>query len=232
MRLVPPLIAIILGAALAHTCANQVVINNLVRGGLVLGALLAAAALAYITFIFNRIRRPAIGVTAILATTIAIAPIRTSHADLQSASLQEAMGYLNAPYVWGGESHLGIDCSGLPRAALRQATLRLFFENRDPALLRVFAFNWLIDVPAKGMLAGRGNDVVASAKSILELPTEARVTGNLVATADGTHVMMVVDERHVIEADPAIGHVVKLEISDKSSPWTTRPVVALRPRPY
>jgi gamma-D-glutamyl-L-lysine dipeptidyl-peptidase len=33
--------------------------------------------------------------------------------------IQSAISFLNAPYLWGGRTHLGIDCSGLTQAAFR-----------------------------------------------------------------------------------------------------------------
>jgi hypothetical protein len=35
------------------------------------------------------------------------------------SAFQTAMGYLNAPYLWGGKSVLGIDCSGLVQSVFR-----------------------------------------------------------------------------------------------------------------
>lgn len=69
-----------------------------------------------------------------------------------SSSIQLAMEYLNAPYLWGGKSPFGIDCSGLtqqvfraqnynlPRDASQQVDcgLSIEFEDRLPGDLAFF----------------------------------------------------------------------------------------------
>ena len=70
--------------------------------------------------------------------------------------IENALMYLNAPYLWGGRSPLGIDCSGftqmvyrlqginLPRDAYQQAevgTTLSFIEESDPGDLAFFDNN-------------------------------------------------------------------------------------------
>ncbi len=46
-----------------------------------------------------------------------LAPIKTHHADFVSM----AEHFLGAPYLWGGKTSLGLDCSGLVQVALQAA---------------------------------------------------------------------------------------------------------------
>lgn len=45
--------------------------------------------------------------------------------DFSFKIYQTAMFYMNSPYLWGGRSPFGIDCSGLTQIVFRQAGIRL-----------------------------------------------------------------------------------------------------------
>jgi len=51
--------------------------------------------------------------------------IRPAKDKLRSAVSDVAMFYLNAPYLWGGKSVFGIDCSGLTQMVFRQFGIKL-----------------------------------------------------------------------------------------------------------
>jgi len=50
------------------------------------------------------------------------------HGDIQQFIIDTAYTYLNAPYLWGGKSPLGIDCSGFTQTVYKIAGHKL---NRD-----------------------------------------------------------------------------------------------------
>lgn len=53
-----------------------------------------------------------------------IVPIQSSEPDL----IKYAHTFLNTPYLWGGRTHFGIDCSGFAQAVYRSQKIQL---NRD-----------------------------------------------------------------------------------------------------
>jgi len=87
---------------------------------------------------------------------------------------QIAAQYLNTPYLWGGRSPFGIDCSGfvqnvfrisgykLPRDAYQQATIGEAVESIMPGDLAFFAKDAKID--HVGICLGEGEIIHASGK--------------------------------------------------------------------
>jgi gamma-D-glutamyl-L-lysine dipeptidyl-peptidase len=86
-------------------------------------------------------------------TTYEVDGLTTQENEEKSDLVNNAMMYLNAPYLWGGRSPLGIDCSGftqmvyrlqgvaLPRDAYQQAevgTTLSFIEESEPGDLAFF----------------------------------------------------------------------------------------------
>lgn len=51
-------------------------------------------------------------------------PATVDGEDIANEALSVAKEYLGVPYVWGGQSKKGIDCSGLVVEAYREAALR------------------------------------------------------------------------------------------------------------
>jgi hypothetical protein len=227
MRLRISIVLVVVGLLFAALMLTVIVPTNLIRLLVLAGCGLVAVG-AGLFLQHRRGRRFAVAIVAVAVVAVLLSPIRTDARTLDAAMVKELGHFMNTPYVWGGESVDGIDCSGLPRAARRRAAVSLALGNADPGLLRVAAASWLVDTSASAMLDGNGTVVLARAATIASLAPDARQPGTLIATADGTHLMVMGDHRHVVEADPALGRVVVLDIEDRASPWTSRAVVALR----
>ena len=123
---------------------------------LVWGTLLCAALLLRAL----RSRRFAVyviaGAAALLGIWATVGAREPSVSALRQAYLGTLQSFDGVPYVWGGETRSGIDCSGLARVALWQAMLRRGVSEVNPRLLggALWGF-WWRDMSAKDMLGGR-----------------------------------------------------------------------------
>ena len=60
--------------------------------------------------------------------------INTKEKPQRALITEQAMMYLNAPYLWGGRSPFGIDCSGFVQMVFKQAGVRLRRDAREQAM--------------------------------------------------------------------------------------------------
>jgi cell wall-associated NlpC family hydrolase len=71
--------------------------------------------------------------------------------ELRTAYLRDLRRYEGTSYVWGGESPLGIDCSGLVRRGLIDTNIRLGVQRFSPLSLRRAASLWWHDCTAQAL---------------------------------------------------------------------------------
>lgn len=158
---------------------------------------------------------------------------KPSRARLQDRNIRELRRYLGVPYVWGGESSLGIDCSGLPRRALFQTLWKEGFQTLNPGLIRGAARLWWNDTSARAL--GEQHQGVTkfllTAPSLSELDPSRLQPGDLAITANGVHALAYLGDRQWIEADPGPGRVVILRADrpvSEAHEWLRVPVNIVR----
>lgn len=123
-------------------------------------------------------------------------------------------------YVWGGENSRGIDCSGLPRRALRDAFLEQAMQGNGGAA-RQWLEHWWFDTSAKAMGEGyRGfTRSTGVAGPLWEIDPARMEPGDLAVTRGGSHVMAHLGGGDWIQADPGPGKVIVGRPDQADNPW-------------
>lgn len=187
---------------------------------------LAAAGSAWSGLLMLCWRRRGLRITLLalplLAGVVLVLPARRLNAEeLREDYLADLRKFESVPYFWGGESPRGIDCSGLPRRALRDALLSRALRHADAGALRLFAGQWLHDTSARAMSEGyRGFTRALGIKGrIATMDYSALQPGDLAVTEGGAHVMVFLGGEQWIQADPGIGHVATLNGRRDHNSW-------------
>lgn len=138
--------------------------------------------------------------------------------------------YEGVRYIWGGETILGIDCSGLVRKGLIDALFHEGITTLNPALIRNSLFLWWNDCSAKSLKDGYRNltTPLFDAKSVNSIKPEQLEPCDIAVTSDGIHVLAYLGNNEWIEADPGIRKVIKAETPVKDNSWFDVKVKVLR----
>lgn len=168
-----------------------------------------------------------------LAATVGILlvlPGRTfDGAALRRQYVESLMAYESAPYVWGGETHQGIDCSGLVRCGMMDATARLGFQTLNPDLLRTGVAVWWFDISAAGLEQGYGGRLhpTLTALSLNEIDLSQVLPGDVAVSVGGAHTLAYVGDGAWIAADPLLKRVVRIT-APSDNVWFKVPVQVMR----
>jgi cell wall-associated NlpC family hydrolase len=133
-------------------------------------------------------------------------------------------------YVWGGENSTGIDCSGLPRKALRDALLRRGISRLDGRFLRQWLEQWWFDVSAEALAKNYRNYTVSLPISgtIRTMNYQGIEVGDLAITDNGVHVLVYLGDNRWIQADPHVGKVIINNGRVDRSAWLDLPATIYR----
>ena len=150
---------------------------------------------------------------------------------LRQAYMKRLHGFGNVPFVRGGETTNGIDCSGLARVGLWRAMLQQGITQMNPRLLGSDLWRfWWTDVSARDILLGKHGytRVTGYAAKLAGYDTSKIKLGDM-AVADGMRVMIFCGKGQWIEANPDDGKVViNAAPANSKRAWFNKPVTLVR----
>lgn len=170
----------------------------------------------YYTFRIYKARSPwRYPVTVLLLTIISWAVFAGrpyNSEDLRVMYRSRLLSFNGIIYLFGGESHIGIDCSGLARAALYESMIFEGFRTGNPRLLGPEMWDfWLHDISAKAMgeRAYGYTYKICEFKKLAGADTGQMKTGDLAVTESGLHVLIYLGGNEWIQAAPGEMKVFK-----------------------
>lgn len=200
---------------------------------LIVGAFFALWAGALGLFWKHRAARWACGGIALFVAAILLIPGRDANAAQTREQYTQALrAYAGTPYVWGGETRRGIDCSGLLRCALMDANVRQALHSGNPRPLRSALAMWWHDCSARSLGEEyRGwTQRLFTAPKLNDLDYTRLQPGDIAVTTGGQHCMAYLGRKTWIEADPSalVGDkVIEVTIPSKNA-WFSTPMQILR----
>lgn len=175
-------------------------------------------------------RRLLLGLLAAAALFLAL-PGRPYSREVLRGKLATCMlSYQGTNYCWGGESHFGIDCSGLVRRGLIEADLKQGLATANPRLVRNAIRLWWHDCSARQLGDGYRSLTrpLFTAASINGTPAERFLPGDLAVTEDGSHAMAYLGDSRWIEAHPDPGQVIVVKVPSEGNPRFKIPLKIVR----
>jgi hypothetical protein len=183
--------------------------DGVMRYGLVAAFVLIWIGLLLVLWQSKRTRIAAMALPMVLAIPFLLPGREMSRGRLIQDYLAGMRGFKGTTYVWGGENSRGIDCSGLPRRALRDALARQALTGNGTAA-RLWLENWWFDTSARAIMEsyrGFAKPTGISGK-MATLELTGIFPGDLAITTDGRHVMIYLGNGEWIQADPEPGQVI------------------------
>lgn len=198
-------------------------------------AFLGCIAAAWVGFTILTWKRKPVKVAALFLPLLAAVPFILPGGDIDARELRQdyvrrMSEFEGTKYHWGGESSRGIDCSGLPRRAVRDALLAYGFRHFNGRAFRGYIEHWWFDASAKALGEGYRDytSPVGMKGTIQEMDYEGLVLGDLAVTTSGVHILAFTGDGKWIQADPGIGAVTTLDGRTADNGWFRTPVTIHR----
>jgi cell wall-associated NlpC family hydrolase len=177
-----------------------------------------------------RARGPAVIVLLLLAVWLIWAGRPPDPARLRETYVRQLLSYRSTRYVWGGETHAGIDCSGLARVAWLEAMVSEGLCTANPRLLGPELWTcWWNDVSATAFGDGAfGYTRPVTTVPCLDRSSHAGILPGDLAIALPRHVLIYIGKRRWIEATSAHGVAVFTATPTVSRRYYQMPVRIVR----
>lgn len=150
--------------------------------------------------------------------------------SLRPSYLDELVDFTGSTYVWGGEAQGGIDCSGLPRRALRNALFSYAFKEWNKNAFTHAIEHWWFDASARALSEGYRNYVqpLDVEGAVIEMDYSRLEPGDLAVDISGLHVLVYLGGDNWIQAAPEVGEVKVFKGRTGDNVWLRRPAKAYR----
>ena len=183
-------------------------------------------AIAYLGFLVlswkhATLRNTLLSLTALIGAFFAFPLSNKSEPEVLRAKYVTALTrYNNVSYYWGGESPIGIDCSGLIRRGLIDSFFIHGICTFDSRLVRSALNLWWHDCTARDLGEGNGLTThILDAPSINEVDHSRLLPGDLAVTNSGVHILAYLGNQEWIQADPGTNKVIILKVPSKENTW-------------
>lgn len=202
---------------------------TLLRLGLIAGAILLWVGAVYLA----RRSRPLLvflSMPPLLVAAVLFAPGRPADPDRLRAEYVRTLESLHGvPYVWGGETRIAVDCSGLVRYALIEAALKEGIRTGNAGLIRYAASLSYHDCSAKALGENYRDttETVGAAHSLNEADYTTLRPGDLAVLDSGLHVLAYAGSKRWIQADPTPMRVI-ISPAPNAEGWFTQRVQFVR----
>lgn len=176
------------------------------------------------------VRGGGLAIAAILAGLLLLPGHAADLPRLRQAYVAELQAFEGTRYIWGGESKLGIDCSGLVRQGLIWANAKEGLRSLNPELLRRAIELWWYDAGADALRDEYRHFTLrlGNAQSINALDAAKLQPGDLAASRNGEHILAYIGNHTWVEADPFFQKVIEVTVPEQNNFWFNTPVYTLR----
>jgi cell wall-associated NlpC family hydrolase len=150
--------------------------------------------------------------------------------QLRAEYLAQLQRYDGVSYYWGGETHRGIDCSGLIRRGLIDALIWRGLQAADASPVRQGIFLWWDDCSANALSTHHHGQTipVLNTGSLNTLDHGTILPGDLAITESGVHILAYLGENRWIQADPMAGKVIIDQARATENAWFDFPIKIVR----
>ncbi|MCX6344059.1 MAG: hypothetical protein NT018_03155 [Armatimonadetes bacterium] len=193
-----------------RTAQMDIYVRSLIVATLVVGIVTGLIHLIKLFESYPKLLYPTIFILGLGILWSILANKPPNEAALREYYLKQLNSFKGARYAENGETHIGIDCSGLARATLWQSMLKEGIKEFNPYLLgpRLWQF-WWRDMSASDMAACKyGYTKYVDTVDKLAGYDHSWLNRGDLAVAGGSYVLIYMGDAQWIEANPDDGKVV------------------------